>query len=167
MKFKNTLALAAIASLALATAAFGGSHEKTHAASSMDIVEFAAHTGDFDTLLQALEVAGLTESLKGDASFTVFAPTDAAFAKIPQADLEGLLADKEKLTAVLTYHVVPGRVTAEQVAGLDSAKTLQGQSVTFDTENGVHVDSAKVVKADVLVSNGVIHVIDTVISPKL
>jgi uncharacterized surface protein with fasciclin (FAS1) repeats len=159
------LALGFAASLFLATPALGGSHEAKQAKSSMNIVAFAAHTGDFDTLLAAVAAADLTETLEGSGPFTVFAPTDAAFAKLPESDLEALLADKEKLTAVLTYHVVSGRVTAEQVATLTSAETLQGGTVTFETGEGVRVDGAQVVKADLLVSNGVIHVIDTVLMP--
>ncbi len=140
--------------------AAAGHHEK-------DIVDTAAAAGSFGTLVTAVKAAGLVETLKGDGPFTVFAPTDEAFAKIPKADLEALLADKEKLTAVLTYHVVPGKVLAADVAGLSSAKTVQGQSVTIDTSEGVRVEGANVIKTDVLASNGVIHVIDTVILPKL
>ncbi len=116
--------------------------------------------------MTAVKEAGLVDTLKGEGPFTVFAPTDEAFAKIPEADLQALLADKEKLTAVLTYHVVPGKVTAADVAKISSAKTVQGQSVTIDTTGGVKVDNANVVKADIMTSNGVIHVIDSVILPK-
>jgi uncharacterized surface protein with fasciclin (FAS1) repeats len=165
MKIMKLLALGSLASLFLAAPALGGSHEAKQASSSMSVVAFAAHTGDFDTLLAAVETAGLTETLSSGGPFTVFAPTDAAFAKIPESDLEALLADKEELTAVLTYHVVSGRVTSEQVATLASATTLEGSSVAFETANGVQVDGATVVKADLMVSDGVIHVIDAVLMP--
>ena len=108
---------------------------------------------------------GNVATLEGEGPFTVFAPTDEAFAKIPKADLQAILADKEKLTAILTYHVVAGKVTAADVVKLKSAKTVQGQSVKIDASDGVKVDGAKVVKADVMASNGVIHVIDSVILP--
>lgn len=131
-----------------------------------DIIDTAVAAGQFNTLAKALTAAGLIETLKGDGPFTVFAPTDAAFAKLPAGTLEGLLADKDKLTAVLTYHVVPGKVLAADVVKLDSAKTVQGSSITIDTSNGVKVDGANVVKTDIVTSNGVIHVIDSVILPK-
>lgn len=139
--------------------------EKAQAATG-DIVDVAVAAGSFETLVAAVKAAGLVETLKGQGPFTVFAPTDEAFAKIPAADLEALLADKEKLTAVLTYHVVPGKVMAADVAGMESAKTVQGASISIDTTDGVKVDGAKVVQADIMASNGVIHVIDTVIMPK-
>ncbi|MDJ0786142.1 MAG: fasciclin domain-containing protein [Myxococcota bacterium] len=135
-------------------------------AKKADIVDTAVAAGSFDTLVAAVKAAELVDTLKGDGPFTVFAPTDEAFAKIPKADLDALLADKEKLTAVLTYHVVPGKVMASDVVGLDSAKTVQGQSVSIDASDGVTVDGAKVVQTDIETSNGVIHVIDTVILPK-
>ncbi len=138
----------------------GAAHQKS------DIVDVAASAGSFNTLVTAVKAAGLVETLKGDGPFTVFAPTDEAFAKIPKDQLEALLADKEQLTAVLTYHVVPGRVTAADVVKLDSAKTVQGQSVTIASEGGVTVDGANVVQTDIEASNGVIHVIDTVILPE-
>lgn len=131
-----------------------------------DIVAVAAGAGDFNTLVAAIKAADLVETLQGPGPFTVFAPTDAAFAKIPKADLDALLADKDKLTAVLTYHVVSGKVMAADVVKLTSAKTVQGESVTIDTSDGVKVDGAAVVKTDIMASNGVIHVIDTVIMPK-
>ncbi len=135
------------------------------AASAKNIVEVAREAGSFKTLLTAVEAAGLVETLSGPGPFTVFAPTDEAFAKIPAKDLQALLADKAALTAVLTYHVVPGAVMAKDVAGLTSAKTVQGADVAIDTSNGVKVGGATVVKADIAASNGVIHVIDTVIMP--
>ena len=146
-----------------------GMHEtgaKAAAAPPGDIVDVAVGAGSFTTLVEAVKAAGLTDTLKGKGPFTVFAPTDEAFAKIDKGDLDTLLADKETLTAVLIYHVVPGKVTAADVAKLDSAKTVQGESITIDTSDGVKVDGAKVVKADIMASNGVIHVIDTVIIPK-
>ena len=132
-----------------------------------DIVETAVAAGSFKTLIAAVEAAGLVETLKGKGPFTVFAPTDEAFAKLPAGTVEALLKDKAKLTAILTYHVVPGDVRAAQVVKMSSAKTVNGQSLTFSTNSGgVSVDKAKVVKTDILASNGVIHVIDTVVLPK-
>jgi uncharacterized surface protein with fasciclin (FAS1) repeats len=130
-----------------------------------DIVETAVAAGDFKTLATALGAAGLVDTLKGKGPFTVFAPTDAAFAKIPKADLDALLKDKAKLTAVLTYHVVPGRVMAADVKA-GSVKTVQGSNLTVTTAGGVKVNNANVVKTDIVASNGVIHVIDTVVIPK-
>ena len=135
------------------------------AAPSGDIVDVAVGAGSFSTLVAAVKAADLVDTLKGQGPFTVFAPTDEAFAKIAKADLDALLADKEKLTAVLTYHVVPGKVMAADVVQLDSAKTVEGDTIRIDTSDGVKVDNAKVVKTDVMASNGVIHVIDTVIMP--
>ena len=132
-----------------------------------DIVDTAVAAGSFKTLAAALQAAGLIDTLKGKGPFTVFAPTDEAFAKIPKADLDALLKDKAKLTAVLTYHVVAGKVMAADVVKLKEAKTVQGGLVKIDTTNGVKVDNATVVKTDIAASNGVIHVIDTVIFPKL
>lgn len=133
---------------------------------SKDIVDTAIEAGSFTTLVTAVKAAGLVDVLKGDGPFTVFAPTDEAFAKLPEGTLESLLQDKEALTSVLTYHVVPGNFMAADVVNLDSAKTVQGQSVTFDTSSGVKVDNASVLKADIVSSNGVIHVIDSVILPQ-
>lgn len=130
-----------------------------------DIVDTAVAAGNFKTLATALGAAGLVDTLKGKGPFTVFAPTDEAFAKIPKADLDALLKDKAKLTAVLTYHVVPGKVMAKDVKA-GQVKTVQGSSITVTTTGGVMVDKAKVVKTDIEASNGVIHVIDSVIMPK-
>lgn len=130
-----------------------------------DIVDTAVSAGSFNTLVTAVKEAGLVETLKGDGPFTVFAPTDEAFAKIPEADLKALLADKEKLTRVLTYHVVPGKVMAADVAGLSTATTVEGGSIDIATASGVTVNNARVVKTDIETSNGVIHVIDTVLMP--
>lgn len=130
-----------------------------------DIVETAQASGDFDTLVTALQAAGLVDTLKGAGPFTVFAPTDAAFDKIPEADLKALLADKDKLTDVLTYHVVAGKVMAEDVSGMTTADTVQGDSLKIDASEGVMVNQAKVTQADIKASNGVIHAIDSVLMP--
>ena len=132
---------------------------------SKDIVDTAVAAGDFKTLAVALEKAGLIDTLKGKGPFTVFAPTDAAFAKVPKADLDALLADKAKLAAVLTYHVIPGSVMAKDVKAA-KVKTVQGSDLTLSTGGGVKVDGANVVKADIIADNGVIHVIDSVVLPK-
>ena len=134
-------------------------------AQAKDIVDTAVGAGNFKTLATALTAAGLVDTLKGKGPFTVFAPTDAAFSKIPKADLDKLLADKAKLTAVLTYHVVPGKVMAKDVKA-DKVKTVQGGEITVATTGGVTVDGAKVSATDIVASNGVIHVIDSVIMPK-
>jgi transforming growth factor-beta-induced protein len=131
-----------------------------------DVIEAARAAGSFKTLLTAIEAAGLTDTLRGDGPFTVFAPTDEAFAKLPKGTLDALLRDKAKLASILTYHVVPGKVMAADVAKLTEAKTVEGQSVKITTAGGVMVDNAKVIKTDVPATNGVIHVIDTVIMPK-
>jgi uncharacterized surface protein with fasciclin (FAS1) repeats len=134
-----------------------------------DIVETAVAAGSFNTLVAALQAAGLAETLKGKGRFTVFAPTDEAFAKLPAGTVDSLLKpeNKEKLKAILLYHVVSGEVTAAQVVKLTSAKTVNGQSVQIMVNDGsVMVNDASVVKADVIASNGVIHVIDTVLLPK-
>ena len=133
-----------------------------------DIVDTAIAAGSFNTLVAAVKAAGLVDTLKGPGPFTVFAPTDEAFAKLPKGTLEMLLKpeNKDKLVKILTYHVVAGRYTSSDVAKLKEAKTVQGQAVRFNTKNGVKVNNANVVKADIQTSNGVIHVIDTVILPK-
>ena len=130
-----------------------------------DIVDTAVAAGSFKTLATALTVAGLVDTLKGAGPFTVFAPTDAAFEKIPKADLDALLNDKAKLTAVLTYHVVAGKVMAADVKA-GNVKTVQGSEMTITTMGGVMVDAAKVIATDIVADNGVIHVIDSVIIPK-
>jgi uncharacterized surface protein with fasciclin (FAS1) repeats len=134
------------------------------AANAKDIVDTAVSAGNFKTLATALQAAGLVDTLKGKGPFTVFAPTDAAFAKIPKADLDALLADKAKLTSVLTYHVVPGKVMAKDVKA-GEVKTVEGSSLTVSTTGGVKVDDAKVTATDIVADNGVIHVIDTVVIP--
>ena len=134
-------------------------------AQAKDIVDTAVGAGSFKTLAAALGAAGLVDTLKGKGPFTVFAPTDEAFAKIPKADLDALLKDKAKLTAILTYHVVPGKVMAADVRA-GKVKTVQGSELTISTTGGVMVDNAKVVKTDIVADNGVIHVIDSVVIPK-
>lgn len=158
---KQLLACALV--LATAASAFAGGAKKK------DIVDTAVAAGSFQTLAAALEAAGLVETLKGDGPFTVFAPTDEAFAKLPPGTVESLLKpeNKAKLTAILTYHVVPGNVGSAEVVKMKSAKTVNGQSVKIGAgRSGVMIDGAKVVQADVAATNGVIHVIDTVILPK-
>jgi uncharacterized surface protein with fasciclin (FAS1) repeats len=130
-----------------------------------DIVDTAVAAGSFKTLATALGAAGLVDTLKGKGPFTVFAPTDEAFAKIPKADLDALLKDKAKLTAVLTYHVVAGKVMAADVKA-GKVKTVQGSDLNVTTTGGVQVNGANVVKTDIAADNGVIHVIDTVVMPK-
>ena len=131
-----------------------------------NIVETAIAAGSFKTLVEAVKAANLVDTLSGPGPFTVFAPNDAAFAKLPAGTVEGLLKDMPKLKSVLTYHIVPGKVMSSDVSKMQSAKTVQGQSVSIDTSDGVKVDNAKVVKADIEADNGVIHVIDSVIIPK-
>lgn len=138
-------------------------------AKAADIVDTAVSAGQFNTLVKAVQAAGLADTLKGPGPYTVFAPTDEAFAKLPAGTVENLLKpeNRDKLRSVLTYHVVPGKVMAADVAGKTATpKTVQGTTVDIDaTKGGVMVDNAKVVKPDVVASNGVIHVIDTVIMP--
>jgi uncharacterized surface protein with fasciclin (FAS1) repeats len=134
-------------------------------AQAKDIVDTAVGAGNFKTLAAALQAAGLVDTLKGTGPFTVFAPTDEAFAKVPKADLDALLKDKAKLTAVLTYHVVPGKVMAKDIKP-GKVKTVQGSELTLATAGGVTVDAAKVSTADIAADNGVIHVVDTVLMPK-
>ena len=138
-------------------------------AQGKDIVDTAVAAGQFKTLATALKAAGLVDTLKGPGPFTVFAPTDAAFAKLPKGTVEELLKpeNKAKLTAILTYHVVPGKVMAADVVKVSEAKTVQGGSIKVHAAGGkVTVDNAAVVKTDIGASNGVIHVIDTVLMPK-
>ena len=133
-----------------------------------DIVDTAVSAGSFETLVAAVKAAGLVETLKGDGPFTVFAPTDEAFAKLPAGTVEDLLKpeNKDKLTAILTYHVIPGKVMSTDIAGKKMmVETVQGGKLTVDATSGVKVDEASVVTADIATSNGVIHVIDTVVLP--
>lgn len=156
MKFR-TLAAAAILSGALASSAYAA-----------DIVDTAAGAGNFNTLVAAVEAAGLVETLKGEGPFTVFAPTDEAFAALPEGTVENLLKpeNKDQLVAILTYHVVPGKVMSSDLQDDMTAETVQGGTVMIDLDNGPMVNDAKVVTADVAADNGVIHVIDKVIMPK-
>jgi uncharacterized surface protein with fasciclin (FAS1) repeats len=140
----------------------------TPAASAADIVDTAV-SGKFKTLVAAVKAAGLAETLKGPGPFTVFAPTDEAFAKIPAETLDDLLKpqNKAKLRSILTYHVVPGKIMASDVVKLDAANTVQGSSLAIKTSNGgVMINNARVIKADVEADNGVIHVVDTVLLPQ-
>jgi uncharacterized surface protein with fasciclin (FAS1) repeats len=166
-------ALAFVASTPVAFAAPGGGGagkgSSAPAQARADIVDTAVRAGQFNTLATALKAAGLVDTLKGPGPFTVFAPTDAAFAALPAGTVESLLKpeNRAKLVAILTYHVVPGRVTAAQVSGMDSATTVQGGKVAIRSSGGaVTVNGARVVSADVAASNGVIHVIDTVLIPQ-
>ncbi len=135
------------------------------AAATADIVDTAVKAGNFKTLVAAVQAAGLVDTLKGKGPFTVFAPTDEAFAKIPKEQLDALLKDKAALTKVLTYHVVGANVMSKDVKA-GKVKSVQGSEITVSTEGGVKVDGAKVIAVDVKASNGVIHAIDTVIMPK-
>lgn len=155
--------LMVLAVLALTTTAFASSNSKAPAG---DIVDTAVAAGQFKTLVAAVQAAGLVDTLKGDGPFTVFAPTDEAFAKLPAGTVEALLKDKEKLTAILTYHVVPGKLMASDVVANSSLTTVQGQDLKVSTDDGVKIDSASVVKTDITTSNGVIHVIDSVVIPQ-
>jgi len=159
---KKLMAGAALVALTLAMGS-------TVRAQGKDIVDTAVGAGQFKTLAAALQAAGLVETLKGKGPFTVFAPTDAAFAKLPAGTVEMLLKpeNKAKLTAILTYHVVAGKVMAADVVKVTSAKTVQGGAVAVKVTGGkVTIDSANVVTTDIAASNGVIHVIDTVLMPK-
>lgn len=151
--------------------AFGAmtAHADGHSKKKMDIVDTAASAGSFNTLVAAVKAAGLVETLKGKGPFTVFAPTDAAFAKLPSGTLDSLLKpeNKAKLQAILTYHVLASKVASKDIAGKKlSVATVQGSKLSVNATNGVMVDNAKVTKADIMASNGVIHVIDTVVMPK-
>ena len=157
---------AAMAGALLALALTASVQAAPHKTAPADIVDTAVAAGNFKTLATALQAAGLIETLKGPGPFTVFAPTDEAFAKLPAGTVEALLKDKARLVAVLTYHVVPGRVMAADVVKMTAAKTVQGGSLTIRADKGVCVDGAKVVKTDIQASNGVIHVIDAVLMPR-
>lgn len=164
---RTILATVSAALLALSGAAIAGHHSENEAKTG-DIVDVAVSAGQFNTLAAALEAAGLVNTLKGDGPFTVFAPTDAAFAKLPAGTVESLLKpeNKDQLIAILTYHVVPGKVMASDVVKLSSATTVNGADVAVMLDGGsVRIDNATVVKTDIGASNGVIHVIDSVILP--
>ena len=139
---------------------------ETAAAPAGNLVDVAVAAGNFETLVAAVKAAELAETLTGEGPYTVFAPTDEAFAKIPQDKLDALLADKDALTVVLTYHVVPGKLMAADVVELNSATTVQGSTISIDTSDGVKVNGANVIATDIEASNGVIHVIDTVLIPE-
>ena len=158
--FRRTFLTATTAIALTASSAFAGGHSK-------DIVDTAVDAGTFTTLVAAVEAAGLVETLKGDGPFTVFAPTDEAFAALPEGTVEGLLEDPEALAAILTYHVVPGAVMSGDLSDGMTATTVNGADITITTEGGVMVNGANVVTADIEASNGVIHVIDTVIMPPM
>ncbi len=163
---KSLVTLAAVVSLSGVSLVNAAHHaEKSMSKTSMDIVDAAVSAGSFSTLVAAIKAAGLVETLKGDGPFTVFAPTDEAFAKIPKDQLAALLKDKKALANILTYHVVAGKVMAKDVMNIDTAKSVQGQNITIGSKDGVTVDNAKVVKTDIVTRNGVIHVIDAVIMP--
>lgn len=130
------------------------------------IVQTAIDAGSFKTLVTAVQAAGLVDTLNGNGPFTVFAPTDDAFAKLPEGTVQGLLGNKDALTKILTYHVVSGKVMAKDIMNLNSLKTLQGEEIMVDTSNGVMINNANVTQADIECSNGVIHIIDTVLMPK-
>lgn len=166
MKFFQATVIALISAVAFAItpATAGGDHGK-----KKDIVDTAVSAGAFNTLVAAVKAADLVETLKGKGPFTVFAPNDEAFAKLPEGTIEDLLKpeNKEKLIAILTYHVIPGKVMSTDIAGKKlSPKSVQGQTIAVDATEGVKVNDAKVLTADVAASNGVIHIIDTVIMPK-
>lgn len=150
--------LALTTTAAMSTGAFAAGH-------SMDIVDTAVEAGSFTTLVAAVEAAGLVETLKGDGPFTIFAPTDEAFAALPEGTVEALLADPEALAGILTYHVVAGKVMSTDLSDGMMATTVNGADITIGTEGGVTVNEANVVTADIEASNGVIHVIDAVILP--
>jgi uncharacterized surface protein with fasciclin (FAS1) repeats len=160
MKFRSLLNLTVLSAALVVSAA-------SYASAKADIVDTAVAAGSFNTLVTAVKAAELVDTLKGAGPFTVFAPNDAAFAKIPAADLQALLKDKAALGNVLTYHVVAGKVMASDVVKLTSAKTVQGQELKIAVKDGVvYVDGAKVISTDIETSNGVIHVIDSVVLPK-
>lgn len=168
MKSSRIMAIALAGLFGLASSAAAQDYASETMANENDIVETAVAAGMFETLVAAVSAADLVEVLQSDGPFTVFAPTDEAFAALPDGTVEMLLKpeNKDKLVAILTYHVVPGKVMAADVVKLDSATTVEGQSLTIKVMDGmVHVDEAMVVKADVETSNGVIHVVDKVLIP--
>ena len=165
---KSLLLMSATLALSLFNVAHAGHHEGGHSSMGPSIVELAAGNDDLSTLVAAVKAAGLVGVLSGDGPYTVFAPTNAAFAKLPEGTVESLLKpeNKDQLTAILTYHVVSGKVKAADVVKLDSAKTVEGSSVTITaTDAGVKVDAANVIMTDIAASNGVVHVIDSVLMP--
>ena len=159
----SILALAALLIAVTAGPALAGHHEK---GPGKDIVDTAVAAGTFETLVAAVKAAGLVDTLKGDGPFTVFAPNDEAFAKLPAGTVENLLENPKELAAILTYHVVAGKKAAADVVAANSLPTVQGQSLSVDTTDGVSIGGAKVLATDVMTSNGIIHVIDTVLIPQ-
>ena len=166
---KATLSVLLISTILMVGVCLAGSNSmdaSKDASSAADIVDTAVAAGNFQTLVSAVEEAGLVDTLKGEGPFTVFAPTDEAFAKIPQDQLESLMANKTQLTAVLTYHVVAGKVMSTDLTDDMAVATVQGENVTINLDEGsVMVNDAKVVQADIECSNGVVHAIDTVLMP--
>ncbi len=179
LKVLMAISISSAAAFSLAPAMAGGCSSKSskdaspskasavmsQAATSQDLVAVAAGAGSFQTLVAAVQAAGLVDVLKSKGPFTIFAPTDEAFAKLPEGTLEALLKDQDKLAAILTYHVVPGKLMAADVTGLSKAKTVQGQEIRIESGKGVMVNEANVIQTDIAASNGVIHVIDSVILP--
>ena len=170
-KLVRSIAMLALLAIIAATPLVGRDTKLAAIAKPMDIVDTAVKAGQFNTLAAALGAAGLIDALKGSGPFTVFAPTDAAFAKLPAGTVEALLKpeNKEKLKSILLYHVVQGNVTADKVMKLNGrkVKTLQGTSIKVSTKHGVRVNKSNVTATDITASNGVIHVIDTVLMPKM
>ena len=164
---KRLLIAVSIVLLMVPALVAAGNYKDYHG-KSMDIVDMAAHTGMFGTLIAAVQASGLEPVLRGDGPFTVLAPTDDAFAKLPEGTVEDLLKPENlgKLKDILTYHVIPGKVYAEDVAAMNSGKTVNGKEVAFKVDGGtVYADAARIVKTDITASNGVIHIIDSVILP--
>lgn len=162
MSFMKSIA-ASVVALALSVSAVTANGKRA------DIVQTAVDAGSFSTLVAAVKAAGLVDTLQGQGPFTLFAPTDEAFSKLPAGTVENLLKpeNKSKLVAILTYHVVPGKVMSKDIAGKKTtAKSVEGSAIAIDATNGVRIDNARVVNADIEASNGVIHVIDTVIMPQ-
>lgn len=169
------ISLAALSAALIATPALAGEFPVKHvkadhhaAMEPADIVDTAAAAGQFGTLVAAVEAAGLAETLRSEGPFTVFAPVDGAFAGLPEGEIERLLMpeNRDELTAILTYHVVPGAITSDQLAGtLQTVETVEGSNVVVDATDGVRIGNAQVIQADIETSNGVIHVIDRVIIP--
>ena len=169
---KSTIAITFVLALALTPAlslagdcGSGASKSAASAETAPGIYSLAEQAG-FTTLVAAVKAAGLDGVLDGEGAFTVFAPTDAAFAKLPEGTIESLLENPEQLKKILLYHVVDGNVSAATVVGLDSAKTLNGADVSINSENGVRINDASVIQTDILAANGTIHVIDTVLIPE-
>ena len=166
---RATLSVLLISTILMVGVCLAGSNSmdaSKDASSAADIVDTAVAAGNFQTLVSAVEAAGLVDTLKGEGPFTVFAPTDEAFAKIPQEQLESLLENKTQLTAVLTYHVIAGKVMSTDLTDDMAVATVQGENVTINLDEGsVMVNDAKVVQADIECSNGVVHAIDTVLMP--